>query len=408
MRLASGCAEGNFLKSRSYVRGGRCRLPSFRLEAMQNRRKLRASVIIAALLLTAGGATLLGCGMPGAPQPPSLELPEKVSDLTATRTGDQVTLTWTMPKRDTSDESLKGDVTAIICRREGAGSCVEIATVAFAPGDSGRFAEMLPPILAHGDPRPLSYFVDLPNRRGRSAGTSNEATVLAGRAPDEVNGFMAEVRKDGVALRWTPGPAEPYPTLVRLERSLVSTPAAKPTQGLLAAPAEPTKQNLIVPSGGTRGAALDKDIQFGETYEYRAQRITRLTVSGKDLDLDGPLSAPVRIDVKDVFPPAVPIGLAAVAIRGENGSPAAIDLSWQPVSDSDLAGYIVYRRVAATETQSAGEWLRVSPGQPVVGPGFHDATVEAGRSYEYAISSIGLNGRESEKSAIAQEMVPAN
>ncbi len=46
---------------------------------------------------------LSGCGMPGAPLPPSLHLPNPVIDLKAKRTGSQVCaeLNWTMPKKDT-------------------------------------------------------------------------------------------------------------------------------------------------------------------------------------------------------------------------------------------------------------------------------------------------------------------
>ena len=34
-----------------------------------------------------------GCGTPGAPMPPSLKLPDPVTDLSALRTGNQVSLT---------------------------------------------------------------------------------------------------------------------------------------------------------------------------------------------------------------------------------------------------------------------------------------------------------------------------
>ncbi|MGH9591205.1 MAG: hypothetical protein ACRD25_12475, partial [Terracidiphilus sp.] len=45
----------------------------------------------------AAGIVMSGCGLPGAPQPPSLNLPRKVKDLTAERAGGQVSLEWTMP-----------------------------------------------------------------------------------------------------------------------------------------------------------------------------------------------------------------------------------------------------------------------------------------------------------------------
>jgi len=89
-----------------------------------------------------------------------------------------------------------------------------------------------------------------------------------------------------------------------------------------------------------------------------------------------------------------------VATAGENGSEPAIDLSWQPGAEADLAGYIVYRR------EGAGDWQRISPPQPVVGPAFHDARVQPGHIYSYAVSAIDQGGHQSARSAEAQESVP--
>ena len=160
-------------------------------------------------------------------------------------------------------------------------------------------------------------------------------------------------------------------------------------------------ENLLVDtSGQVSDRALDKDIRFGATYEYRAQRVVRAPVDGDVMELDGPLSEPVRVDATEVFPPAVPTGLAAVAVAGENGGAPAIDLNWQPNTESDLAGYIVYRR------EGTGDWQRVSPPQLVVGPGFHDAHVEAGHSYQYTVTAVDQNGHESGRSTEATETVP--
>jgi hypothetical protein len=351
------------------------------------------------------GAVLAGCGMPGAPMPPSLNLADPVTNLAATRTGDQVALTWTMPKMNTDKLLLNGNVQVHVCRREGtSGTCAAVADLQLAPGSEGTFKEALPQALATGEPHALTYFVELRNSNGRSAGLSNAAVVLAGEAPGPVEGLDAEVRKEGVVLHWTPVAQGPAATEVRLRRKLLTAPAAKAQQGPLAPPPEPVEQNLLVEAGGQAGrrtdGALDKDIRFGETYEYRAQRVAQISVNGKMLELDGPLSAPVRVEAADVFPPAVPTGLAAVAVAGENGGQPGIDLNWQPNTETDLAGYIVYRR------EGNGEWQRISPAQPVVGPGFHDARVEAGHTYDYAVTAIDQSGHESGRSAEAEETVP--
>jgi hypothetical protein len=368
---------------------------------------LAAAGLIAAL---AAALLLAGCGTPAAPQPPSLKLPVPVEDLAASRTGNQVTLTWTMPKKNTDKLLLKGNVPADVCRKEAAGNCVAAgAALPVAPGATGSFTETLPAELVAGAPRPLSYFVELKNHNGRSAGLSNAAVVLAGVAPAPVANLSAEMRKAGVVLRWTPSAATQESSAIRLHRKLLNPPpAAKPQQGLLAPQPEPLEQNLLVDScapeavkGGCR--ALDSSIRFGQVYEYRAQRVARIPVEGKTLELAGELSAPVRVEARDIFPPAVPTGLAAVATASENGAgnapQYAIDLSWQPVTDSGLAGYAVYRR------EGDGGWQRISPAGPLVPPAFHDSQVQPGHSYIYAVSAISQGGNESARSAETEESV---
>ena len=374
----------------------------------------RPTTLVAALAAVLATALVLaGCGTPGAPQPPSLNLPDPVANLAALRTGNQVALTWTMPKKNTDKLLLKGNVTVRICRKEGAGGACDAAGVdlLLAPGTEGAFTETLPATLAAGAPRPLSYFVELKNRNGRSAGLSNAAVALAGEAPAPVAGLAAEVHKQGVVLHWTPLDAaaqESSATAIRLHRKLLTPPAAKAQQGLLAPQPEPVEQSLLVDAGAQAGhppdRALDKDIRFGQTYEYRAQRVARVTADRQTLELAGPLSAPLRVEALDVFPPAVPTGLAAVATTGENGAESAaqnaIDLSWPPDAEADLAGYAVYRR------EGEGGWQRISPAEPLVAPAFHDPQVQPGHTYRYAVSAIDQGGHESARSAETHETVP--
>jgi len=117
---------------------------------------------------------------------------------------------------------------------------------------------------AAGEPRALSYFVELKNHRGRSAGQSNAAVVLAGEAPAPVTGLAAKVSKAGVTLRWTAA-QEQEPSAIRLHRKLLTPPAAKPAQGLLAPQPETLEQNLLVAAEGRApDRALDKEIRFGQ------------------------------------------------------------------------------------------------------------------------------------------------
>ena len=349
----------------------------------------------------AAGIAAGGCGLPGAPQPPSLNLPQKVSDLTAERAGGQVSLQWTMPSRNTDKTLIKGEVNARVCRTEGTASiCTAAGGLQLAPGRSGSFQETLPTELASGPPRALTYFVELKNSNGRSAGMSNGAVVLAGQGPPDISGLNAEMAPDGVILRWNVIPQAQEVT-VRLQRTLLTPSTAKEATGPFAPPLEPRVENMLVPAGSQPGVALDKDIRFGEMYEYRAQRIETVKTDGHMLELRGALSLPARIHAVNSFPPAVPAGLVAVATPAHDGMPPSIDLSWQPDAETGVAGYIVYRREEGQE-----QWERISPAQPVIGPAFHDAHVSAGQTYHYAVSAVGADGLESARCAEALETVP--
>jgi hypothetical protein len=350
-----------------------------------------------ALAALAGLLVLAGCGMPGAPLPPSLNIPQPVSNLSAVRTGNEVALAWTMPRRNMDKMLLKEPVTVKVCRTETREVVCNLAgQLTLTAGAVASFHESLPGALAAGKPRALRYFVELENTHGRVAGPSNFAPVVAGVAPPEVSGLKAEAHKGGVALHWTAIPGEQTP--VRLNRKLLNAPAASKKPGPLGPEAEPTEQKLLVTGRVGEARTLDSGGRFGESYEYRAQRVARVSIDGETLELTSGWSEPVRIAVKDTFPPDVPVGLAAVAAAPETG--AAIDLNWQPNTEPDLAGYIVYRR------EGDGPWQRVSPEKPLTAPAFHDAGVQAGHTYQYAVSAVDQGGRASKRSGETEESVP--
>lgn len=368
---------------------------------------------------------MTGCGTPAAPQPPSLKLPVPVSNLTAERAGETVTVRWTTTKKTTDHLLIEGAVQARVCRVKAgsaakAENCQAAGEVSGRPGAASEFQDRLPAELVSGEPRVLRYFVELRNAHGKSAGFSNPAAILAGAAPEAVDGLSAEVRADGVALRWQASGT----TAIRLHRTLL-TPQSKPAkkdrkeksddQGKgsdsgkgndpIAQPSEPVERTLWVnvPASGTFVGSLDSSAHFGESYAYRAQRVARVTVDGQTLELGGPLSEAVRVDVIDRFPPAVPRDLAAVAVAEEK----SIDLSWTPDTDADLAGYIVYRHDEGDDAggQERG-WERISSAQPVIAAAWRDTAAEPGHGYRYRVTAIDQTGHESAPSNEARETLP--
>ena len=85
----------------------------------------------------------------------------------------------------------------------------------------------------------------------------------------------------------------------------------------------------------------------------------------------------------DTTPPAAPTGLLAIAGNG------LVDLSWLANSESDLAGYNVYRATVA-----GGPYSKVNSSQ-VNSNGYVDASVTNGTTYFYVVTAVDTSSNES-------------
>jgi hypothetical protein len=124
--------------------------------------------------------------------------------------------------------------------------------------------------------------------------------------------------------------------------------------------------------------------------------------NGDTFTFDAAVSNPQVLFAHDVFPPATPSGVQAVFSGAVAGQPPAIDLTWTPDLDRDLAGYFVFRRLQQ-EPASAAVKLNT---QPVKAPAYHDTAIAAGNTYVYSVSAVDERGNESQPSEEASEQVP--
>jgi hypothetical protein len=354
----------------------------------------RGLKVVPAAVAGAAAALLMmtGCGMNASPQPPSLKLPDPVTDLAGARAGNEVHLHWTMPKRDTDKVLLKGDQKARICRRIGNGACETAGVLMLAPQKPADFVDHLPAPDTVGSPRLLVYTVELENHSGHNAGPSNPVYTEAGPALPQIEDFSAAASPDGVVLKWKP---EPDTELIRIHRTLIVDPKAPKASQASGSPA-PAEQTLEV-DGPDQGRALDRDAALDNVYRYTAERVRKVTLDGHAVEVTSALSQVVNINARDIFAPRIPTGLQAVA----DPDAGAIDLSWPPNTEADIAGYIVYRREAGT----ASSPVRVSP-PGLVAPAFRDASALPGHSYAYSVSAIDRDGNESARGAEVEETLP--
>jgi hypothetical protein len=126
-------------------------------------------------------------------------------------------------------------------------------------------------------------------------------------------------------------------------------------------------------------AAPIKTTEYADTrVEYGVERcyVVRTVETIGDLAVASDASEPVCVKAADVFPPAPPKSLAAVASEG------AISLIWEANTEADLRGYIVLRgRAPGAPTE------RLTP-EPTRESAFRDTSVTPGTRYVYAVIAV--------------------
>jgi len=378
-------------------------LPSCYAESSPMQALLKPIWFTAMILL----GLLAGCGSPGIPQPPSLDLPEPVSDLRAVRKGDRVYLAWTVPSQTTDGTTVRHLGDTRICRGVDLEmtECVhpvgEIAAVAASATNPvppktpvakarAEYVDELPAAVLSGNPAAqLFYSVSATNQRGRSAGLSNLVSVPGFVSSPPPSNFEAKVTGDGVILTWagianpieTPGVDRGYRVYRREASMNADAVAGEETLG------QRPEFRLV-----------DRTFEWEKKYEYRATVVTRIHLSGKPVvDFEGDDTPAVQVFAHDVFPPAVPSGLQAAYSGAAQQS--FIDLIWAPDVDADLAGYNIYRHEGNTKATKINADLAKAPA-------FRDSNVNAGHTYIYSVTAVDVRGNESAVSTEASETVP--
>jgi hypothetical protein len=358
-------------------------------------RTLTAALLLAAALL------LVGCGTPGAPLPPTLDLPQPPDDLKATRKGDKVTLTWTVPAHTTDKALVKHLGPTKVCRSpqvmmsECTQAVGEVPAAQLQPGKPATFTDTLPQDFQQQNPASMmTYAVEIENAGGRSGGLSTQVRVpLAPTFPAPA--AYGRVTPKGPEVYWRPANGcvaqGQLSCVYRVRRRLKDEPPEKEVA-------------LTDVEGRAERTDVDYDLKWTDTvagwektYVYRVTPITRVTQAGGVTEVEGDDSQPVEIFAHDTFPPTVPSGVQAV--YSGLAQQKFIDLTWAPVTDADLAGYNVYRHGEGAAPVKINSDL-------VKTPAFRDGNIQPGKTYLYSVSAVDLRDNESSKSQEASEKVP--
>jgi len=297
-----------------------------------------------------------GCAYVGPPKPPALDIPTRITDLRAAEYGDQIVIQFTIGALTTDGLAL---------------TSVKTVEVQVAGGDSPRMLHV--PANAPGPVdhdfaakdwvgKQVTLMVRVTGPKGKASEWSNPVTLAVGLPLATPADFKAVSDPKGVRLTWSGSFGDEAGGRYRIFRGAGDVMPQRL--------AESEKPEYV-----------DTAVDFGSPYRYFVQALVG------ELRLSG-VSATVDVTPADTFPPAVPIGLMAVA--GVN----SVELAWQPNTEDDLAGYQVYR------STGGGAAERIAG--PVDAPNFSDRTVEIGRRYSYTITSIDRTGNESAHSGAVE------
>jgi hypothetical protein len=331
------------------------------------------SGIILAFSLALG---LAGCGYVGDPLPPALYIPLPVTDLSAAQEGDAIVVRFTMPARSTEDLPL-GDEPEIDLRA----AALETQQWDEPEWDRRAFplqfqekkenGVLLVPAEDYAGQR-LFLRVRVAGKRGRYSAWSSPVALQVVRALQAPSGLKARATSDGVELSWDTDVADLGPTTPRFEiwRRLE------------------TDEEFTLLELASASPFVDARSSYDRKHSYRV----RVKAEGQDVNAISEYSETVDIVPVDVFPPAPPADLSAVA--GVN----SVELSWSRNLEPDFSSYRVHRAIAEGEFQPLGE--------PLEGSSFSDTSAPAGVTIRYRVTALDTQANESVPSEVVEVVLP--
>jgi hypothetical protein len=339
------------------------------------------------LALAVGLVFQLGCGVQGPPQPPRLEVPERVTDFSAFQVGRTLELRFTLPQQATDGERLNKPLE------------IEILRASFPPGSElpkspslALWTSVQPAQwMQYTNDRKVIYPVRFSEEEYKNWLTGDSIMALRTltrgfrRRPVEsdisnlvrlrwmdvsgpVDHVESKTTEKAIELDWWPpartlgGQQAKSPAGYRVYRS----PTGKPGSFQLLGESQEPRY-------------LDSEFEFAHAYSYEVRALFK----EGGTTAEGEASPPYEVIPRDTFPPGRPTGLTALYTAG------TVELVWTANLEKDLAGYYVYRRGNGEQPKKLNkELLRT--------PLLRDASVQPGHTYFYQVTAVDLSNNESQ------------
>jgi hypothetical protein len=339
-------------------------------------------VIARAGFLLLSASLVVACGKKGPPLAPLHLVPNAVTNATARRAAGVVRIRFVVPTAN-----LNGPGPVQLDR-------VEVYAVTTAPGSSAvPNSELLTatyrvgtiaikPAPVEGEPEPQHA---APDTRPAPGETVEFVETLT---PEKLQPIKRPAPPTPAAPPATPAvpPPPAYDVRVYIVRGMTKggrggQPSPRLPVPLVAPPSAPSGLKagftettttlawtppLIASSFEQPGAEFGKEQCF-------VVRSVELVAS---VPIESDPSPSICVTPTDIFPPAAPQRLQAVP------APGAMNLSWEPNTESDLAGYLVLRG------EAPGDTLQALTPEPITTTRFEDKTARAGVRYVYMVVAV--------------------
>jgi hypothetical protein len=312
---------------------------------------------------------LSGCGYIGEPLYPLLNIPSRVTDLAAVQRGSAIIFQFTTPVLTTEGKQARIGQVEVRIGENSQGAFDMNGWVARSKRIDGAF-ENQKHVLSETPAAPwvgkeAVLAVKISGVNKRDVGWSNLAIVKVVAPLTAPAGVEATAVAEGVRVSWQ-GPAGRYRVFRRGEQDLA----------------------VSLMTTVEANQWVDTTTEYGKQYRYIVQAVQK-TGSG---EVESEVSSEGNVTPIDVFPPAVPKGLNAIA-AAEN-----IELVWERDTEPDLAGYRLYRAVGDGKLEKLADIQDA--------PSYSDRKLESGKRYRYAVSAVDRIGNESKLSEPVEITAP--
>jgi hypothetical protein len=370
----------------------------------QTRSQTRSTIspqLVLLLLIVSFLSLAPTCGKRKPPQPPAERIAQRTELLSGVQRGNQVILSWPAPLRNAPNSSVQSirriDVYRVaekpnapaITEEEFGERATLVGSVTYDEikkgGASLSYTDTLE--LA-GQPARLRYALRYVNNAGERAAFSNFFLIEPAAKVSEPPAIVKtgkEYSESFLTITWEAPKAniDGSTPVNLLGYNLYRVSASQKESGQL-----PINQSLV---NGTQ--YQDKNFKFGEKYTYVVRAVSLGTGGGQVESLN---SNTIELAPLDIYPPAAP-GRPSV-----NPAPGRLSLFWPANSETDLAGYYIFR---STDPNMPKPWTQLTP-KLYTRTTFTDENVETGKTYYYYIVAVDKAGNPSPPSEVGSDTVP--